>query len=286
MDEFIEKVNVLMESLPYIKKFYNKTIVIKYGGSAMIDQELKEKVILDVILMNYVGIKPVIVHGGGKQITELMQRLGKEAIFIDGLRVTDKETMNIAEMVLTGMVNKEIVALINKFGGNAVGISGKDGRLIEAKKKSIQGKDYGFIGDIEKINPKIINILDSSGFIPIVSPIGLGPKGETFNVNADIVAGKLAIALDAVKLVYLTDVRGVCYVPTDDSTLIPSLNIKEAYNMIEKKEIEEGMIPKVEACIQALENDIQKTHIIDGRISHSIILEIFTEAGVGTEIVQ
>lgn len=287
MVKLIEKANILVEALPFIKKFYGKTMVIKYGGSAMIDKELQEKVVQDIVLMKYVGINPVVVHGGGKHISDLMKRLGKEVVFIDGLRVTDKETMNITEMVLTGAVNKEIVSLINLHGGKAVGISGKDGLLIEAKKKQVlDNKDYGYVGEITKINEKIIEVLDKEGFIPVISPIGFSDSGETLNINADIVAGEIAGSLKANKLVLLTDVRGICWNKDDGSTLISSLSISEVPELIQKGVITEGMLPKLDSCKKAFGMGVDKIHIIDGRISHSLLLEIFTEGGIGTQITK
>ncbi|MDH4127776.1 MAG: acetylglutamate kinase [Spirochaetota bacterium] len=287
MMKLIEKANILIEALPFIKQFYGKTMIIKYGGSAMIDPRLKEMVIQDIILMKYVGINPVIVHGGGKHISELMQRLGKEVLFLDGLRVTDKETMDITEMVLTGAVNKEIVSLLNLHGGKAVGVSGKDGMLIEAKKKTIiNSKDYGFVGEITKINPKILEVLDQADFIPVVSPIGFSKDGHTFNINADNAAGEIAAALKASKLILLTDIRGVCMVKDDESTLISSLKISEVQGLKDNGIIKEGMLPKIDSCIKAFEKGVEKIHIIDGRISHSILLELFTEEGIGTQIIK
>jgi len=287
MNKLIEKANILMEALPFIKQFYGKTMVIKYGGSAMIDPKLKENVIQDIVLMKYVGINPVVVHGGGKHITDLMKRLGKEAVFLDGLRVTDKETMNITEMVLTGAVNKEIVSLLNLHGAKAVGISGKDGMLIEAKKKGInENKDYGFVGEITNVNPKILEVLDREGFVPVVSPICFSEEGHTYNINADNVAGEIAGALKASKLILLTDVRGVCQQKGDDSTLIPSLKISDLQSLKEKDIITEGMLPKIDSCIKAFEKGVEKIHIIDGRILHSILLELFTEKGIGTQITK
>ncbi len=287
MLRLVEKANVLMEALPFIKKFYGKTMVIKYGGSAMIDKGLKDTVIQDIILMKYVGINPVIVHGGGKNISDLMKKLGKDVVFLDGLRVTDKETMDITEMVLTGAVNKEIVSLLNLHGGKAVGISGKDGMLIQAKKKVIdKTKDYGFVGEITNINPGILEVLDREGFIPIVSPIGFSEDGHTYNINADSVAGEIAGALKANKLLLLTDIRGVCSDKNDDTTLIPTLNINEIPDLRKKGIITEGMIPKMESCEKAFQQGVEKIHIIDGRIPHALILEIFTEGGIGTQIVH
>jgi len=295
MKTLIEKADILIEALPYIRAFYGKTIVIKYSGRAMEDETLKCSVMQDVVLMKYVGMNPVIVHGGGPQISGMMKRLGKEAEFIQGLRVTDRETVDIAEMVLAGTINKEIVSLINQHGGQAVGLCGKDANLIQAQKHfakvtSDTGEqimaDIGFVGDIVNINPKIIQVLDTEGFIPVIAPNGVGEDGQTYNINADTVAGEIAAALRAEKLVMLTDTRGILCDKDDDNSLIPTLDISEIEELIQSGVIETGMLPKVEACITALEAGVQKTHIIDGRISHSILLEIFTEEGIGTEIVK
>lgn len=283
MKEAIKKAKVLMEALPYIKTFYDKTVVIKYGGSAMIDEKLKKSVIQDIIFMEYVGMHPIVVHGGGTQISELMKKLGKKPKFIKGLRVTDKETAEIVEMVLDGKINSEIVKLINENGGNAAGLSGKDGNLIRAKKLlGEKGEDMGYVGEVESINPGIIDVLGKQDFIPVISPIGAGKDGHTYNMNADLVAGELASALKAHKLVLLTDVKGIY----KGKTLLPTLKIKDAKKLIEKGVIEAGMIPKVKACITALKAGVAKTHIIDGRIPHSLLLEIYTDKGIGTEIVK
>ena len=283
MKEAIKKAKVLMEALPYIKSFYDKTVVIKYGGSAMLDEELKKSVIQDIIFMEYVGMHPVVVHGGGAQISELMKKLGKKPEFIKGMRVTDKETAEIVEMVLDGKINSEIVKLINENGGNAAGLSGKDGNLIRAKKLlGEKGEDMGYVGEVESINPGIIDVLGKQDFIPVISPIGAGKDGHTYNMNADVVAGELAIALKAHKLVLLTDVKGIY----KGRTLLPTLKIRDAKKLIEKGVIEAGMIPKVKACITALKAGVAKTHIIDGRIPHSLLLEIYTDKGIGTEIVK
>ncbi len=284
MKEAIKKAKVLMEALPYIKSFYDKTVVIKYGGSAMFDDDLKRSVIQDIIFMEYVGMHPIVIHGGGAQISELMKKLGKKPKFIKGLRVTDKETAEIVEMVLDGKINSEIVQLINKNGGNAAGLSGKDGNLIQAKKlRSEKGEDIGYVGEVESINPGIIDVLGKQDFIPVISPIGSGRDGHTYNMNADLVAGEIASALKAHKLVLLTDVKGIY---KDKKTLLSTLKIKDAQKLIKKGVIGKGMIPKVNACITALKAGVAKTHIIDGRIPHSLLLEIYTDKGIGTEIVR
>ncbi|MFQ6043724.1 MAG: acetylglutamate kinase [Candidatus Poribacteria bacterium] len=295
MKTLIEKADVLIEALPYIRTFYGKTIVVKYSGKAMEDDTLKHSVMQDIVLMKYVGMNPVVVHGGGPQISEMMKRLGKEAKFIQGLRVTDRETVDIAEMVLAGTINKEIVSLINNQGGKAVGLCGKDANLIQAQKHfakvtSDSGEqimaDIGFVGDIVSVNPKIIRVLEAEGFIPVIAPNGVGEDGQTYNINADTVAGEIAAALQAEKLIVLTDIRGILRDKNDANSLIPTLDISDVDELIQNGVIETGMLPKVEACITALNAGVQKTHIIDGRISHSILLEIFTERGIGTEIVS
>lgn len=281
----LEKAGILIEALPYIKQFHGKTIVIKYGGHAMLNDDLKEAVMQDVILMKLVGMHPVLVHGGGPEINEMLQRLGIKSSFVQGLRVTDEETMDIVEMVLVGKVNKEIVALINHLGGKAVGFSGEDGKLIQAVKK--EGEvDLGFVGDVERINPGIIQTVISQGYIPVIAPTGMGEDGKPYNINADYVAGALAAALQADKLVLLTDVEGIFADYEDKSTLISSLQVNDVPELINRGALAGGMIPKVECCIQALKGGVAKTHIIDGRIPHSILLEIFTDEGIGTEVVQ
>ncbi len=284
LQESIGKANVLIEALRYIKEFYGKTIVIKYGGNAMIDEELKENVILDIVLMKYVGMNPVVIHGGGPEISRMMKRVGIESQFVNGLRVTDAETMEIAEMVL-GRINKGIASLINQHGAKAVGLSGKDGSLISAEKLQMD-VDIGFVGNVSKIDPHIIDVLDEKGFIPVISSIGVGSDGQTYNINADSVAGEIAAALEAEKLMMLTDVRGIMRDQDDPETLISTLKISEIVPLTESGVISGGMLPKVEACTTALRGNVRKTHIIDGRINHSLLLEIFTESGIGTEIVH
>ncbi|MEI6126795.1 MAG: acetylglutamate kinase [Pseudomonadota bacterium] len=288
MQTAIDKANVLMESLPYIRKFSNKTFVIKFGGHAMIDPGLSHSFALDIILLSYVGIRPVVVHGGGPQIGELMLRLGKEPKFLDGLRVTDKETMDIAEMVLVGRINKEIVSHINKNGGRAVGLSGKDGSLIMAKKLLKKDKtdptkiiDIGLVGEVTAINPRVINTLDANQFIPVIAPLGFGEDGETYNINADTAAGEIASALNAEKLILLTDVEGV---KDKDDNLLSTLTDKEVRTLLDRGAITGGMIPKVECCCKALDTGVSKAHIIDGRLDHAVLLEIFTDIGIGTQI--
>jgi acetylglutamate kinase len=293
MESLIEKAKVLVEALPYIRRFYDKTIVIKYGGSTMEEERMKRSFALDVVLLKYIGINPVIVHGGGPQIGEMLARLGKKSQFIEGMRVTDGETMDVVEMVLVGKVNKEIVAQINQQGGKAVGLSGKDGRLITAKKLKLTkspGKDLppeiidiGMVGEVKAINPGVIEVLEKENFIPVIAPVGVGEEGETYNINADLVAGKVASALKAEKLILLTDVEGVM---DENKRLIPTLDVKQAKQMMDQKTISSGMIPKVNCCLNALEEGVTKTHIIDGRIEHAILLEIFTDVGIGTQITR
>ncbi len=284
MQKSIQKVNTLIESFPYIKKFYGSTFVIKYGGNAMIDESLKKAFALDMVLLKQVGIRPVVVHGGGPQIGELLKRVGKETEFTAGLRVTDNETMDIAEMVLTGKVNKEIVNNINLAGGRAVGLSGKDAGLIVADKffhhDGEKQVDIGQVGTVKAINPSIIETLDKENYIPVIAPIGVNEKGETFNINADTAAGKIAEALTAEKLVLLTDIEGIMV----NGKLASSLSVDEIYALISDKVIGGGMIPKTECCISALKNGVHKTYIIDGRLEHSVLLETFTDSGIGTEI--
>ena len=294
VDGLVEKANVLIEALPYIRTFFGKTFVIKYGGSAMHDPELKKAVMLDVILLKYVGLNPVLVHGGGPEINQMMKRLGKEPAFVGGLRVTDEETMEIVQMVLVGKVNQEIVSLINRFGGKAIGLSGKDGNLLIARKRPAavavengsgpKEVDLGYVGDIESVNVEPINLLSKAGYIPVVSSIAVGLDGESYNVNADSVAGHLAAALKADKLIMLTDVEGIFENPKDPGSLISTLETERALRMIEEGKIAGGMIPKVEACIRALEAGVTRTHIIDGRRMHSLLLGIFTDRGIGTMV--
>ena len=292
MEKFIGKAEVLMEALPYIRRFYGKTFVVKYGGNAMVDEDLKDSFAQDVVLLKYVGINPVVVHGGGPQINEMLKKMGTPTQFVRGMRVTDQETMDIVEMVLVGKINKEIVNLINQHGGMAVGLSGKDGGLIRARKMNVtvstNGEppeiiDIGLGGEIVGIDPAVINSLDENKFIPVIAPVGVGDKGETYNINADLVAGQVAEALHAEKLILLTDVEGV---KNKNGRLLSTLKTNQARKLIEEGVVAEGMIPKVECCIEALKGGVGKTHIIDGRVKHAVLLEIFTKEGVGTEVVR
>ncbi|HOX14769.1 MAG TPA: acetylglutamate kinase [Smithellaceae bacterium] len=288
----MERADILLEALPYIRRFYNKTIVIKYGGHAMVDEDLKDKFARDVVMMKYIGMHPVVVHGGGPQIGSFLKKLGKESKFVQGMRVTDEETMDIVEMVLVGMVNKEIVGLINQHGGQAVGLSGKDGNLIEAEKYYLNDEkakitpseiiDIGLVGKVKAVNAELIVSLGQNSFIPVIAPTGIGEHGETYNINADVVAGEVAAALKAEKLLLLTDVAGVL---DADKKLIQTMTNQDALNLINDGTVEGGMFPKVKCCLKALRGGVKKAHIIDGRLKHAILLEVFTDKGIGTEIV-
>jgi len=293
MSTAIEKAAILVEALPYIKKFYGKTIVIKYGGHAMINNELKEAVLTDVVLMKYVGIQPVIVHGGGPEITGMLKRVGIESQFVDGLRVTDGENMEIVEMVLAGKINKDIVAQLNRIGGRAVGLSGKDANLFQAVKKLHKMRtpdggeemaDIGFVGDISRVNPELVATAIAEGYIPVVAPVAVGAAGESYNVNADYAAGRLAVALGADKLIILTDVEGIMADRSDPHSIISMLRVHEVPGLIRQGIIDGGMIPKVECCLDALAGGVKSTHILDGRVHHSILLEVFTDKGIGTMV--
>ena len=287
-----DKAAVLVEALPYIQEFYGKTVVIKYGGNAMVNDDLKEKVMQDVALMKYVGIKVVIVHGGGPEITQFLKKVGKESSFVSGLRVTDEETVEIAEMVLDGKVNSEIVTLLNRRGVRAVGLSGKDANLIQAEKKLAtvyeDGQkskvDIGYVGKTKKIDIRVVEDLISKDYVPVIAPIGVGEDGESYNINADYVAADIAGELKAEKLLLLTDTEGVYKNFEDKNSFISTLSANEAKDFIKNGIIAGGMIPKVEACLRAISTGAKKTHIIDGRLPHSIILELFTESGIGTQV--
>ncbi len=298
MDKLIKKANILVETLPYIRAFSDKTIVIKYVGNAMTEESLKHKFAQDIVLMKYVGINPVIVHGVGPQIDEMLNRLGIEAVFKQGVRVTDEKTMEIVEMVLAGKINMEIVDLLNRHGGRAVGVSGKDGWFITANpltvkawieslgmemdSDSLTDDTFGYVGDIQAINPRLIEKLQQDNFIPVIAPIGTDREGHTYNINADLVAGAVAAALKAEKLLMLTDVKGI---RNAKGRHISTLSRKEMQRLIKKGVIREGMLPKVHACLDALDGGVQKAHIIDGRMPHAILLEVFTHKGIGTEII-
>lgn len=293
----METVNILIEALPYIKKFHQKKIMIKYGGHAMIDADAKSSTARDTVLLKYVGMNPIVVHGGGPEISRSMNKLGKEPKFIGGLRVTDQETMDIVKMVLVGKINTEIVANIGLHGGKGVGLSGKDNLLLKARKRSPQvvvnqetGEeqmvDLGLVGEIESINPEILDVLTENQYIPVISPIGVDDKGNTLNLNADTVAGEVAGEVGAEKLIILTDVPGILQDPSDPESLIKKINIQEVLELIEDRTVKDCMLPKVLTCISALENGVKSAHIIDGRVKHSILLEIFTKQGIGTMITK
>lgn len=283
-----QKAQTLAEALPYIKRFFDKTIVIKYGGNAMTEPQLKESFASDVVLLKLVGMNPVVVHGGGPQINEMLDKLGKKGEFIQGMRVTDEETMDIVEMVLGGQVNKEIVNLINRKGGKAVGLTGQDGNFIHAEKLLMADLDnpeemidVGQVGDITKIDPSIINFLDSGDFIPVIAPIGVGPDGETYNINADVVAGKLAEILGAEKLILLTNTPGVL---DKNGTLLTGLTPKQIDDLVEDGTLSGGMLPKISSALDAARSGVKSVHIIDGRVEHALLLEVLTDDGVGTLI--
>lgn len=284
MDAVMQKAEVLIEALPYIQRFNRKIIVVKYGGSAMIDEELKKHVIQDVTLLKLVGFKPIIVHGGGKEISRWVAKSGKVPEFVNGLRKTDLETMEIAEMVLN-RVNKSLVQMVQELGVNAVGISGKDGGLLTVKQKFSDGKDIGYVGEITKVNPKILYDLLERDFLPIICPIGLSEDFETYNINADDAACAIAQAVNAEKLAFLTDIEGVYKDPKDPDTLISELSVSNAQKLIAEGNIGGGMLPKLNNCIEAIENGVSRVHILDGRIAHCLLLEIFTNKGVGTAII-
>jgi acetylglutamate kinase len=291
--DILEKAKILISALPYFRDFYGKVMVIKYGGHAMVEEELKLAFAKDIVLMKYVGIKPVIVHGGGPQISQMMERLGLKPIFIEGQRVTDEETMNVVEMVLVGTVNKQIVSLINQVGGRAVGLSGRDGDLIQVEKMTIYkytGEDrppeiidIGRVGKVKKVNPEVLFTLLEREFIPVIAPVGVGEDGQAYNVNADLVAGAIAGALQAEKLIYLTDVEGV---KDAEGKLISTLKVSEVEELISSGVARGGMIPKLKSARKAISQGVKKVHIIDGRVPHSLIIELFTDEGLGTQILE
>lgn len=282
MKEIIQKASVLIEALPYIKEFYGKKVVIKFGGSALKYENIKDRVIEDIILMKYVGISPIIVHGGGPEINRVLTKMNIEPKFINGFRVTDKETMEVVEMVLAGTTNKDIVSRFQKQGINAVGISGKDGNTLIAEKTLIPGHEEGYVGEVVQVNTKLIETLIANDFIPVIAPIGTNYKGETFNVNADYAAVSVASALNSEKLVFMTDVKGIMKDVNDDSTLYNKLTVTEAEELIVNKIVSGGMIPKIQCCIRAVKDGVKRVHILDGMVEHSLLLEIFTQEGVGT----
>lgn len=287
MQEFINKANILIEALPYIQKFNGKTVVIKYGGNAMVNEELKNKVMEDVTLLKYIGFHPILVHGGGPDISAMLNKVGVKSEFINGLRVTDKETMEVAQMVLMGKTNKELVSLLNQKGGRAIGLCGIDGRLIECTKHftEVDGEktDIGYVGEIIQINEKVLEVISKEDYIPVVAPIGVDKEGNSYNINGDIAAGAIAAALEAEKLMMLTDIDGIRK-SADRDEIIYEITRKEIYDMIESGAISGGMIPKVRGGLEAMEAGVNTVHIIDGRIPHCLLLEIFTHSGIGTMI--
>ena len=296
MNKLIKKADILIEALPYIRNFAGKTIVIKYGGHAMIEEKLKQGFAEDIVLLKYVGLNPVIVHGGGPQINKMLETLGIKAKFIHGVRVTDKSTMEVVEMVLGGRINKEIVALLNQHGGKAVGLTGKDGQLFTTKAfnpksllhqysgstETLQTENFGLVGEVSKVNSELLFTLQNANYIPVIAPIGVDDKGNTHNINADLVAGSLASAIQAEKLLMLSDVKGIRDANNHHVSTLPR---KEMERMVKKQVIKEGMLPKVHACLTAIQGGVKKAHIIDGRVPHAVLLEIFTDKGIGTEIV-
>ncbi|MGM9583682.1 MAG: acetylglutamate kinase [Phascolarctobacterium sp.] len=288
------QVQTLVEALPYLSKFKNKTIVVKYGGNAMLNDDLKNKVLQDIVFLQCAGMRPVVVHGGGPEITRMLMQAGKKSEFVSGLRVTDAESVGIAEMALVGKINTDLVARLNTLGGKAVGLNGKDATLIQAKKHladvyengEVNLVDIGYVGNVEKVNTELIEVLLNAGFIPVIAPTGVGAQGETYNINADSVAGEVAGALKAEKLLVLTDVRGIYSDYRDENSFISTLTFEKAQELIIRGKIDGGMIPKVRACITALSGGAKKTHIIDGRAEHTILMEILSDKGVGTEVVK
>ncbi len=285
MQQYLDKAQVLIEALPYIQRFNRKVIVVKYGGSAMVDEELKKQVIEDVTLLKLVGFKPIIVHGGGKEISRWVNKVGMEPQFINGLRVTDEETMEVAEMVL-GKVNKSLVQLVEELGVRAIGISGKDGGLLKVDKKLSDGEDIGFVGEVREVNEDILYDLLEKDFLPIVCPVGLDDSFNTYNINADDAACAIARAVKAEKLAFLTDIEGVYKDPGDPATLISELRVEEAQRLMDEGYIGGGMLPKLQNCIDAIEHGVSRVHILDGRIPHCLLLEIFTNKGIGTAILN
>ena len=281
MQTLIDKARVLVEALPWIRRLYDKTIVIKYGGHAMTERELRASFAVDVVLLKYIGVRPVIVHGGGPQIGATLERMGKQSVFVDGLRVTDDETMAVVEMILGGTINQEIVGLVQQGGGRAIGITGRDGGLLRVERKLQGGRDLGRVGGVVGVDASVVSAIASEGFVPVIAPIGVDAEGLTYNVNADEAAGAIAAALRAEKLILLTDVEGV---KDRDGKLLRRLSVAEVRRHVEEGTIVGGMIPKVECCIEALAGGVGRTHIVDGRMLHAVLLEIFTDVGVGTLI--
>jgi acetylglutamate kinase len=287
MNTLIYKANILIEALPYIQKLTGKTVVIKYGGNAMIDPEITRTIMQDITLLKYVGVNPVVVHGGGPKISQTLDMMNIESEFHKGLRITNQDAIDVVEMVLAGSINKEIVSQLNCLGGKAIGLCGKDGNLIEVEKKvSIDGVDLGFVGEIKRINSKIIEVLAEDEYIPVIAPIGTDNKGQSYNINADTAAGEIAAALKAEKLIFLTDIDGIYLDPKDQTSLISVISVPEIYELIDKGIIDGGMIPKVLGCIKGIEQGVNRTHILNGTIPHPILLEIFTDKGIGTMVIK
>lgn len=282
----VQRADILIQALPYIQRFNGKTVVIKYGGNAMINEDLKNTVIRDIVLMNCVGIRVVIVHGGGPEINDFLNKIGKKSEFINGLRVTDEETIDVVQMVLAGKVNKDLVSLIHKNGGKAVGLCGIDAGLLKAEKmKGKNGEDIGYVGNVVEVDDSIIENCLNGGYIPVISTVALGKEdGKVYNINADLAAAKISVKLNAEKFILITDVPGVLTDPKDESTLIPQLKVEDIPELIKRKVISGGMIPKIDCCIEAAKGGVKRTHIIDGRVIHSLLLEIFSNEGVGTMI--
>jgi acetylglutamate kinase len=285
MEGLRQRAAVLIEALPYLRQFRGDTIVIKYGGAAMVDAELRTEVLKDIVLLEHVGLHPVVVHGGGPEISEMMDKRGKKPEFVEGQRVSDAETVEIAQMVLTGKTNPDLVAAIYQQGGRAIGLSGKDGAMVRARRRTGE-KDLGFVGEVSEVNPDLVRGLASQGFIPVIAPIAAGEHGETLNINADHFAGRVAGPLGASKLVLLTDVRGVLRDQSDEESLVSELDSESARKMMAAGQIEAGMIPKVQACLDALEAGVEGCHIIDGRLPHALLMELLTDVGIGTMVVR
>ncbi|HZJ87833.1 MAG TPA: acetylglutamate kinase [Sphaerochaeta sp.] len=287
MQQEINKAKVLLEAIPYIRRFAGSTVVVKYGGSAMVDENLKRSVIQDIAMLKYIGLQPVVVHGGGKEISALLNEVGKESVFIDGLRVTDTETARYAEMVLSGSISKNLVDALQSVGISSVGISGKDGRTLLCRKKlDEQGRDLGFVGEIEAVDTSLLSTLIANNFVPVISPVGVDEDSQTYNINADYAASAIAGALQAQKLIFLTDVEGILKDKDDPSTILRSLSRKQALAYIADGTIRGGMIPKVECCLDGLQKGVQSVHVLDGRLPHAILLEIFTTEGIGTMVTE
>jgi acetylglutamate kinase len=287
MNTLIHKANILVEALPYIQKLSGKTVVVKYGGNAMVDEEITKTIMQDITLLKYVGVNPVVVHGGGPKISETLNLMNIESQFHKGLRITTEDAIDVVEMVLAGSINKEIVSQLNSLGGKAIGICGKDGNLIQVEKKvSIDNVDLGYVGEIKKVDSKIIEVLARDEYIPVIAPIGTDDKGQSYNINADTAAGEIAAALKAEKLIFLTDIDGIYLDPNDPESLISVISVPEIYELMDKGIITGGMIPKVLACIKGIQQGVNRTHILNGTIPHPILLEIFTHKGIGTMVTK